>query len=287
MQLGGRSEVSGGARAPLLSGAPAKKVASGLPASLETGLYLVAFLFLPLLVVVPRGIAALATVAMLLGAGLVLSPNHRPVLRQIAAVPTALFAVLVVWGLLTALWSPDPMHTLPRAAKVAGLVVAAMAMASAGLVSAPRRLMSFLLVGFVVAILMAAVDLALGGAISKPFSDRVYQPAWLNQASVAFAILLLPTSAALIEAGHKLSGLLFAAAATGAVFALVGTAAKVALACGVPIALLCYYQRAVVTRVAAVLSVLVIVAAPLTFARIDHWAGFVHTAELGEIVGRT
>ena len=96
---------------------------------------------------------------------------------------------------------------------------------------------------------------------------------------MAFAILVLPASAVLITAGYNLSGLLFAAAVTGTVFVLVGTAAKVALACGIPVALLCYCQRAAVTRVAAVLSVLVILTAPLTFARIDHWAGFVYTAD--------
>ena len=279
MQLSGGSEATGGPRTPLRSGARPKKLAWRLPASLETGLCLVALLFLPLLVVVPRGIAALATVAMVIGAGLALSQDRRLILSDIATVPAALFAALMVWGLLSALWSPDPLHTLPRAAKVTLLAVAAMAMGSAGLISAPRRLASFLLAGFIIALPTATVDLALGGAISKPFSDRVYQPAWLNQVSVTFAILLLPTSAMLIEAGYRRSGLLFAAATAGTVFALVGTAAKVALACGLPIALLCYYRRAAITGIAAVLSVLVIVTAPLTFARIDHWAGFVHTAD--------
>jgi O-antigen ligase len=151
--------------------------------------------------------------------------------------------------------------------------------AAAGRVAAPRRLASFLLAGFVAAILMATVDLATHGALSRPFSDRVYQPAWLNQASVAFAILLLPTSAALVAAGHRLPAMVFAVFAAATIFALAGTAAKTALAAGLPVALLCWYRRAPVARVLAALVVLVVVTAPLTFARLDQVSGVIHSAD--------
>ncbi len=251
-----------------------------LAAGCETGLDIAALLFFLLLLVVPRGIAPLAAAAGLFSAGLVTLQRWRCVLRPALAVPAALLAALLVWGVVSAAWSLDPPRSIEQAARLAGLFAAALAMAAAaGFVSAPRRLASFLTAGFVVALVIATVDLAADGALSKPFSDRVYQPAWLNQASVAFAVLLLPTSAALIAQGYRLPGLLFGVAGALTIFTLAGTAAKAALACGLPFALLCYWRRAPVARVAAVLAVLVIITAPLTFARLDRVAGFLHTAD--------
>ncbi len=128
-------------------------------------------------------------------------------------------------------------------------------------------------------IAMVMLDLATSGSLSKNFSDRVYQPAWLNQASDAFAILLLPTAAMLAASRYELAGLLFAALGATTTFSLAGTAAKMALAAAIPVAVLCYYWRAAVARIAAVLSVLVIVTAPLTFARIDRVSGMTQAAD--------
>ena len=252
---------------------------SWLPVVLEAGLCPAALLFFPLLVLAPRGIAPLASAAVLFGAIMVAIKSRVSLWNHLLTVPAALLAALVIWGVASAAWSPDPLRSLDQSARIAGLVVAALAMASADFVSAPRRLAWFLLAGFVLAILMATVDLASNGALSRPFSDRIYQPAWLNQASDAFAILLLPTGAALAVQGYRLRGLAFAALGAATIFALAGTAAKVALAAGLLCALLCYYRRAPITRIAAVLSVVAVVAAPLTFARIDRIAGLVHAAD--------
>jgi O-antigen ligase len=251
-----------------------------LAAGCETGLAVAALLFFPLLVVVPRGIAPLAAAAGLFGAGLVWSKDGRSTLSALAF-PAAFLAALLVWGVVSAAWALDPARALEQAARLAGLFVAALALAAAaGRVSAPRRLAAFLLAGFAAAIAMATVDLATHGALSKPFSDRVYQPAWLNQASVAFAILLLPTCATLVGMGRRLPGLLLAVLGAATILVLAGTAAKTALAAGLPIALLCWYRRRPAARVMAVLAVLVVVTAPLTFARLDRGAGFVRTADL-------
>jgi O-antigen ligase len=152
-------------------------------------------------------------------------------------------------------------------------------LAAADRVSAPRRLASLLLAGFVAAMVMATADLATGGALSKPFSTRTYQPAWLNQASVAFAVLLLPSAAALAGRGRRLLGLLFAAAGAATIFALAGTAAKSALAIGILVAVLCGWRRAAVARVAAVLTAVAVVTAPLTFARLDRAPEVFHAAD--------
>lgn len=246
----------------------------------EAGLDAAALLFFPLLVLLPRGIAALTAVAGLLAGGLLVVQGARPVLRPGLGAAATIFGLLVVWGLLSAAWSIDPVRALGEAARFGGLCLAGLAMAAAaGQVAAPRRLALCLLAGFAAAIVMATVDLATHGALSKPFSTRFYQPAWLNQASVAFAILALPVGAALFVRGRKLAALVFTAAVVATIAALAGTAAKAALAAGVVVAVLCYWRRVRVARVAAVLSILVIATAPLTFARLDRVSGVPHTAD--------
>jgi len=260
--------ASGGARR--CSGLCAPATARRLAIGFEAGLDAAALLLFPLLVLAPRGIAPLASAAGLFAAGLVLSSN-RPVLRRGLAVPAAFAGALLVWGCISALWSVDPLRSLDLAARLAGLFAAGLALAvAAELVAAPGRLTVFLVAGFLFGIAMAAADLATHGALSRPFSDRFYQPAWLNQASVAFAILLLPANAVLLARGHKILALLFALAAAATICALAGTAAKVALAVGLPTALLCYCWRSRTARAAALLSILVIVTAPLTFARLER-----------------
>ena len=83
----------------------------------------------------------------------------------------------------------------------------------------------------------------------------------------------------MIAAARRSAGLLLALLGAATIFVLAGTAAKTALAAGLPIALLCWYRRAPAARVLAVLTVLVVVTAPLTFARLDRGAGFLRTAD--------
>ncbi|MGH7115518.1 MAG: O-antigen ligase family protein [Stellaceae bacterium] len=267
--------VDAGGAAALDAPLTARRLAIGFEAGLDAS----ALLFFPLLVLVPRGIAPLASVAGLFAAGLVLSIG-RPVRCRGVVAPAGLAAALLVWGCVSALWSIDPWRSLEMTARLAGLFAAGLAMAvAAGSVSAPRRLSAFLLGGFILGIAMAAIDLASHGALSKPFSDRFYQPSWLNQASVAFAILLLPASAALAARGRKIAAMLFALAAGATICALSGTAAKVALAAGLPMALFCWRWRVGAPRLAALAAILVIITAPLTFARLERGADLVETAD--------
>jgi exopolysaccharide production protein ExoQ len=279
VQASAPSAAAGGRRAPVARSAAASTTANRLAFGFEAGLDAAALLFFPLLVLVPRGIAPLVSVAGAFAAGLVLTANPRAVFRRGFAVPALLLVLLLFWGMLSAIWSVDPLRSLDQAGRLGGIFAAGLALAvAAGLLSEPRRLSSFQLTGLVLAIAMAIIDLATQGALSKHFSDRPYQPAWLNQASVAFAVLLLPTSALPIGRGQRIWGLLLAAAGAATICALAGTAAKAALAAGVPIALLCYWRRARVAQAAAVLSVLVIITAPLTFARLERVSDLVETA---------
>lgn len=257
---------------------PATALRRRLANAVEWGLDLAVLLFFPLLILAPRGIAALASVAGMFAAALILSAK-RPLWRSNLAVPASLVGALLVWGAVSALWSIDPLRSLNLAARLAGLFAAGLALAGAAdEVTAPGRLTGFLLAGFVLGITMAALDLASHGALSKPFSTRPYEPSWLNQASVAFAILLPPTGAVLVGFGRRAAGVLFAGAVAVTVLALVGTAAKVSLAVGLGAALLCYGWRARMARLAAALSVIVVIGAPLTFARLERVSDLVATA---------
>jgi exopolysaccharide production protein ExoQ len=260
-------------RAPVWAAVP--RLAIGF----EAGLDAAALLFFPLLVLAPRGIAPLASVAGLFAGGLSLSANGS-LSRPGLAAPAALLGALLIWGGASATWSIDPLRSLDLTARLAGLFAAGLAMVvAAELISAPLRLTALLVAGFTLAIALAAIDLATHGALSKPFSDRFYQAAWLNQASVTFAILLLTVSAVILERRRRVAGLMFAAVAAATVCALAGTAAKVALAAGLPMAFLCYYWRARAAQAAAFVSILVVVSAPLTFARFERVSDFAATAD--------
>ena len=99
---------------------------------------------------------------------------------------------------------------------------------------------------------MVLSELATGGALSSLFSDRLFRATRLNQASISFAILLLPASAALALFGHPLLAVLLAAATAATICALAGTAAKTVLFAGLPMGLLLYRWRGRFAHVAAV-----------------------------------
>jgi O-antigen ligase len=237
---------------------------------LETGLDAAALIFFPLLVLAPRGVAALASVAGLFAALLLVFSSAEARLRILAG-PAALFAAVIVWATASAAWSPDPRRSLEVAARLAGLFAAGLALAAAaGAVASPRRLSLSLVSGLGLGIVLAAADLASRGAVSAPFSTRVYQPAWLNQASVAFAVLLGPSAALLACIGRRVPAVLLAFAAALTVFLLAGTAAKTALVIGFSMAVLLFVARCGVARAAAAASILIVVTAPLTFPRLER-----------------
>lgn len=280
MQVVGHSEAAGERpRQHAEFRPPSSVTARRLTIWLEAGLDTAALLFFPLLVLAPRGIAALASAAGLFAGILVLARNG-PELRPALVVPAALLGSLLVWGAISAVWSVDPLRTVEVAARLTGLFAAGLALAAAAnRVAAPRRLTLFLLGGFALGIAMAATDLATDGALSAPFFDHVFRVTRLNRASVSFAILLLPVSAVSACRGQPLLALLFATAAAAIVCALAGTAAKAVLTAGLGVGLLLYLARARVARAAAVLSVLVIITAPLSFAMIERLPSLTERAD--------
>jgi O-antigen ligase len=245
----------------------------------EAGLDTAALLFFPLLVLLPRGIAALTTAAALCAVGLLMF-SSRP--RPSPALVTAamLLGCLIFWGILSATWSVDPRRSLVMAARLTGISGVGLALvAAAPLVAAPRRLALFFLGGLVFGIALAAIEITTNGGVSSFLSDRVFQATRLNRASVSFAILVFPASAVLVCRGQKISALLLAAVTAAMILVLDGTAAKAMLLAGIPAGLLLYRSRACVARAAAAISVIVIVTAPLSFARLERFPGLGETAD--------
>lgn len=238
-----------------------------------------ALLFFPLLVLVPRGVAALVTVAGLCGAGLVLSASGpRP--RTVLAAVGALLGCLLVWGTASAIWSVDWRRSLVVSVRLAGIFAVGLVLAdAANRIKSARRLTFFFLGGLTLGVAMAAADLVTRGGLGAPFTEQVYQPAALNRASVSFSILLLPMTAALLHSGLTLSPFLLATATVATIFVLAGTTAKIALTAGLPIGLLIYLSRTRVAHAAALVSAIVITTAPLTFARFGRSPLFTETAD--------
>ncbi len=255
------------------------RLAQRIAAWAEAGLDTAALVFFPLLVVLPRGVAALVSAAGLCAAGLALSASGMR-LTRIFRVAAMLLGGLLLWGTASALWSVDPVRSLVVAARLAGLFAAGLALAAgAGLVAAPRRLTFLLLIGMGLGIAMVAIELATAGGLSSLVSDRAYRPTQLNQASISFALLALPASALLISLRQAILASLLAAVTAVTVYALAGTAAKAVLLAGLAMGLLLYRARPVVAGIALVISMIAIIAAPLTFARLERLAGLGETAD--------
>jgi O-antigen ligase len=245
----------------------------------EAGLDTITLLFFPLLVVLPRGVAVLVSAAGLCATGLVLSVSGIR-LTRILPVAAMLLGCLLLWGTASALWSFNPMRSLFVATRLAGLFAVGLALgAGAGLIAAPRRLAFLLLMGMALGIAMVAVELATAGGLTALVSTRAYLPTQLNQASISFALLVLPASALLISLGQAIFATLLAVLTAVTVYELAGTAAKTVLLAGLAMGLLLYRARPVVAGVALAISVVAIIAAPLTFARLERLPGLGEAAD--------
>jgi exopolysaccharide production protein ExoQ len=268
---GGTPTVSG----RFASDGKARRIATWCEACLDAA----ALPFFPFLVILPRGVVPLISVAGLSAAGLVLSTGGLKA-RPPLALAAGLFGVLLIWGVFSALWSVDPVRSLIVAARLAGLLAIGLALtAAAERIRAPRRLNLLLLAGLGLGVLMAAADLVTQGAVGAPFTDRAYQAAGLNRASVSFAILLLPASAVLLCRGHTIFALILASITGTVICVLAGTAAKGALLAGLPAGVALYASRARLARVAAVASVVIAVTAPLTFGKLAQLSVFSEAAD--------
>jgi exopolysaccharide production protein ExoQ len=255
------------------------RVAQRIAAWCEAGLHTAALILFPLLVVLPRGIAALVSAAGLCAAGLVLSASGIRLTRNFL-VAAMLLGCLLVWGTASAVWSVDPVRSLVVGVRLSGLSAVGLALAAgASLVAAPRRLVFLLLIGMMLGIAMVAIELATAGGLSSLVSDRAYRPTQLNQASISFALLVLPATTLLISLGQPIFATLLVAVTAVTVYELAGTAAKLVMLAGLAMGLLLYRARPTVAGIALAISVVAIIAAPLTFARLEWLPGLGETAD--------
>jgi exopolysaccharide production protein ExoQ len=258
----------------------------------EWGLDAAALLFLPILALVSHGLAPLEGIAGFLALGLVwrglvwrglvwlgrtTAPNDT---RGELIAPAAIFAVLVLWGAVSAAWSPNAARSLLIATRLAGLFAAGLALIAAiREIAAPERLLRCFFAGIALGIVILVVQRAMDGLLTRPFFVHRFVAPELNQASDTLAILVLPTSALLWHWRRRGAALLLPLVAAAVICGLVGTTAQLSLAVAVVVALLFYPWRAVLARLAALLSILVIVTAPLTFARLAQSGPLLHMAD--------
>jgi O-antigen ligase len=264
-----------------LGGTPATRSRSAggdAGAWLESGLIGCLFLLPPLLALADRGAAPLVAVGGFFAFGLVLV---RPG-GSLAALlpPAAILGALVAWGAVSAVWSIDPGRSLLITARLGGLFAAGLALAAAsGRIAAPRRLFVTLCAGTALGLALALADLATAGGVSRYFTVRPFVAPRLNQAADWVALLLLPIVALLFARGQRLAALLAAAAMAATVITLADTTAKLALVASLPVAGLCFVRRGAMSRIAAALAVLAILASPVILPRLARWPGVFAAAD--------
>jgi hypothetical protein len=138
------------AASPALGPAP-------LAAWCETGLQAAALLFIPLLVLLPRGAAALTSVSGLCALGLVLSTRGKRFSPRFALAATLLGLVLL-WGAMSAFWSITPLRSAVVAGRLTGLFAAGLALIrAADCLATPRRLILLLMLGLTLGLARAWV----------------------------------------------------------------------------------------------------------------------------------
>jgi hypothetical protein len=233
----------------------------------EATLDLAAFLFIPVLTLAPRGIPLVVAVSGIVAAALVWS-RGSPLLASLR-MPTILVGLVAAFGAVSAIWAIDPLRSLMIAARLVGIFAAGLSLAAAAPLVDPRRLLMFLAAGILVGVPLAIVELATGGAVSGLVFARPFAEARMNFASMTLTILLFPLVAAgLREWRHAVIAI--GVAMAGTIWILSDTTAKGALLIGVGAGALFYVGPRVLPRLAAVLSILVVLTAPVTFPRIER-----------------
>jgi exopolysaccharide production protein ExoQ len=244
----------------------------------ELGLDICAFLLLPILVLASKGAAPLIGVAGVCALGLV-APEGTAVWRWIYGW-CALFAALVLLGVLSSLWAVNPGRSLLIALRLTGVFAAGLSLiVASSRIAAPHRVVVGFAVGLVTAIALAVVQYQTNGAMTASPTARQFVVTALNQAENGFALLLLPLSATLILRRWYILAAVLVALTIATIWLLVGDMAKIAIVLGVAAAAGFYFWRPQLALVAAIASVVLIVLAPLVLPRLAGINAARETAE--------
>lgn len=230
----------------------------------ELGLDICVFLFLPVLALASRGAAPLAAVAGLFALGLT-APHGSAAWRAVRGL-ALLFAALPLWGLLSALWAVEPQRSVLIALRLTGLFAAGLALIAASReIVATRRLVVCFFTGLAVALVLALVQFASNGELTRDFARRAFIEPALNQVENGFGLLLLPLAATLVLQGRRVLAGCLAAITVATIGLLVGDAARLAFALGLVGAALLYWRCEAVARAAAAVSAVLVLVTPWVF----------------------
>ena len=237
------------------------------PRTLLTGIFCGFAALLPIVcVVAPKG-----TVVLLLLAAALAVPTYWWANRRIP-VPdlriAIVLAALVLWCAIASAWSADPTRSLVLVLRIAVILAAGTVLfpIAAGLDDAARaRVGRWLIGGFVLALVLASAEIALGYPIIRYFdaADAGNELVWFNRGAVALALIAWPMTAALWARGLGWTALALPAALGVASLFLESAAATLGLAAGLVAALLALCHRRAGFLVTTAGGALAFVAVPL------------------------
>ncbi len=196
-----------------------------------------AALLTPLLgLIAPLGLAPLLAVVGLSCLGLLLWERRAP---HIWGPLWALFAVLVLWAALSALWAVDPGGSLLRAARLLAESLFGLLLLDAvrSLIPAQRlAVLKALTVGVGLALVLVAVDLVTQGGLFDLIHGQQRMPTSTNRGATTLAILLPLAAWTLYRLGGGARGALaaggFIGLAVGLLFGLESDSGKLAALLG-------------------------------------------------------
>jgi O-antigen ligase len=230
-----------------------------------SGLGLCAFLFFPLLVIAPKGIATLLVVA---GLFALAARDGAPFsFSWKAKAFSILFGVLILWAALSTLWAVDRTFSVIETLRIgAMLILGTILLDTATHLGKPEksRIERFFLAGTLAALLL----LIPGTILFKTRIITTIVP--FNQVALILAIGLGPLAGSLMAAGRTRAALLLAAAMVICVLAQDSTTAKVSVFVGLIVGAMFFVKAKWAGWAAGVGCALLIATAPLTFPKLAH-----------------